>query len=394
MIETSRRQIFELFSYLPKELRLEIWEIAIPAERLIRISLKPHEGRRYELATAEPRYLQKNSLGKPISGERYRAVVEGSRLNSKFLCVSREAREAALSFYRVHIPAYLTGPGCTARTMLYFNPEHDMLHIEADAPVKETLIDFIWDLKAYDPRGVGLLKLATDLESFCANDLQYLKKSDLLLIRHRTALVETLSQLQEVWFVNVQASSGRGRKCRAPEITSAALQSDRTVPVRGGGPTFQRLGRDAREGLEEELGHMYMGDIDPREILFRWRRVLRTWGVEHEPERVSYRLLVAKTPDWRGRPWQVDEAELHGAVDHLALGRGGDRGTAGGQEGRDGKLAGRSNKRVAAVGFWLFPLEAIGVVGEGDKLSDMDFHPSRVLDMRDYWPELVLSRCC
>lgn len=383
------QRVFELFSSLPKELRLEIWETAIPAERLIRVSLKPHGGRRYELAAAEPRYLQRNALGRPVSGERYRAVAEGEGLHSRFLRVGREARAAALRFYRVHVPAYLAGPGCTARATLYLNPEHDVLHVDAGAPVRETLVDFLWDLKAYDPRGVGLLKLAVDLEGFCANDLQYLRRSDLLLVRQRSALVETLSQLREVWFVNVQSCGRRRGLERRPEMTSAeeeeeeGLRSSWALPVRGGGPAFERLGRDERGGLEGELGQVAMGDIDPREMLFRWRRVLRTWEVEHGPGQVDYRVLVAQAPGWRGRPWRPWRAGgLRGAMESLELGR----------DGSSHDAAGRSDKRAAAVGFWLFPLEAIGAVGEGDKLSDMDFRPSRVLDMRDHWPELVLSK--
>lgn len=385
MMETPHKtKTFEPFSSLPKELRLEIWELALPASRLIRISLKPHEGRRYNLAAAVPRYQHRNALGNPISGERYRAVVQGGHqgLHSKFLRINQEARAAALRFYRVHVPGvYLAGPSCTARGTLYLNPEHDVLHVAADAPVRETLIDFFWDLKAYDPRGVGLLRLAVDLESFCANDLQYLRRSDLLLIRHRSALVETLAGLREVWFVNVP-SSGR----------TSSSSSDSAVPVLvGGGPTFRRMGRDARGGLEQELAQVYLGHIDPRELVFRWRRVLRTWGVEHAPEQVSYRLLVARTPGcgWRGLrpPWRA--GELHDGVERLTLGHGG----AGGREGMG---VGREGEKVSAApvfGFWLFPLEAIGAVGEGDKLSDVDFRPARVLDLRSHWPELVLSKC-
>lgn len=353
---------------------------------MIHVTLKSHGGRRYELAAAEPRYLQRNSLRKPISGERYRAVVDGTQLNSKFLCVNSEARSVALDFYRVHLPVYLTGPDYTERTTLYFNPEHDFLHIVADAPVKETFIDFLWDLKQYDPRDVGLLKLAVDLEGFCASDLQYLKRSDLFLIRQRSALVETLSQLKEVWFINSQSSRKAIKYQKG--IPPTGLDSNWALPLSGGGPAFERIGPDQRHGLEQQLEQVYMGDIDPREILFRFRRLLRTWEVEHKSGQVQYRLVVAKTPEWRRLTWHI--GELGQAVDFLTL------------KDREGQESSRlkprealldpEDRRAAAVGFWLFPLEAIGEIKEGEKLSDMDFQPGRVLDMRSHWPELVLSK--
>lgn len=383
LTETSGHQVFRLFPDLPKELRLQIWEAAVPRERMIHISLKVHEGRRYELAAAEPRYLERNSLRKPISGERYRAVAEGEQLNSKFLRVNSESRSVALAFYRVHIPVYLSGPRLTQRTTLFFNPEHDFLHIRAEAPIKETLIDFLWDLKAYDPKDIGLLKLAIDLEGFCANDLQYLRRSDLFLIRQRKALVETLSQLKEVWFLNLQ-SPGWVRKSPVQTI-DPPLQSSGALPVAGGSPTLERIGADPREGLDEALERVYMGDIDPREVLFRWRRLLRTWEIDHEDDQVEYRMLFALAPERKRRTWQIKE--LDQAMDFLTL-----------EEEPitpalpvQGRL-GQTQRYTAAIGFWLFPLESLGQIREGEKLADMDFYPGRVLDMREYWPELVVSK--
>lgn len=381
----SEQQVFHLFPALPKELRLQIWEAVVPRERMIHISLNVHKGRRYELAAAEPRYLERNHLRKPISGERYRAMAEGEHLNSKFLRVNSEARSVALGFYRVHIPIYLGGPDRTERTTLLFNPEHDFLQIRAEAPVKETLIDFLWDLRAYDPKDVGLLKLAIDLEGFCANDLQYLRRSDLFLIRQRLALVETLSQLKEVWFINLQ-SSRRMRK-QPEELVTAQRHAGGAFPVAGGLPTIERIGADPRDGLEQALERFYMGDIDPREVLFRWRRLLRTWEIDHEDGQVEYRVLFAVTPERQRQTLRIKE--LNQAMEFLTLQ----------EEQPNGNSAppvqGRmdwADSSMAAVGFWLFPVESIGQIREGEKLADMDFYPGRVLDMREHWPELVVSR--
>lgn len=284
----------------------------------------------------------------------------------------------------------MTGTSYTERTKLFLNPEHDILHIKADAPVKETMIDFLWDLKAYDPKDVGLLKLAIDLEGFCANDLQYLQRSDLFLIRQRRALVETLSKLTEVWFVNVLSSGIRGLKFQ-PESYPAQQTPKWALPVKEGGPTFQRLGYDQREGLEEQLEEVYLGEIDPREIVFRWRRLMRTWDIEHGPCQVAYHLVVSQSPEWKRRTWQTDK--LAGDMESLTLTRDEHAQPDSGEYTEECSMD-RADSRVTAKGFWLFPLEAIGELGEGEKLADMEFQPGRVFDMKDHWPELALFKSC
>lgn len=397
MPRLAEKEVFHWFPYLPRELRLQIWEAAVPRERLIHISLKAHGGRRYELAAAEPRYLERNHLRKPISGERYRAVAEGRQLNSKLLKVNRESREVARKFYRVQIPIYLTGPTITEKTTLLFNPEHDFLHIEAEAPVKETLLDFLWDLKAYDPKDVGLLKLAVDLNAFCANDLQYLRKCDIYLIRQRAALVDTLSQLKSVWFINRQSARRALVRTSRQDTTDPTIpQCGGAVPVTGGQPTLERIGTDPRSGLAKALEQVYMGEIDPREILFRWRRLLRTWRVEHDETQVEYRVALASTPEQQRPSDGVKQTGQFADVsskDHeegpppppheQTMSRARALTLAAGQNGLTPALV---------AGFWLFPVEALGTIGEGDKLADMDFQFGRVLDMREYWPELVMTK--
>ncbi|KAI3398896.1 hypothetical protein diail_8405 [Diaporthe ilicicola] len=382
---------FPLFSSLPKELRLQIWEEAIPRERLVRISLA-------NIQTADGdddqpvRYLEKNHLGKPISGHGYCVLAEDARLDHELLRVSREARQAVLNFYRIHIPCYCAdaGTGSPEPKTLHINPEHDVLQIRAEAPVKQSLIDFLWDLKAYDPKHVGLLKLAVDLQGFCANDLQYLKRSDILLIRQRQALVGTLSQLQEVWFVYEEA--GKNPYKRASE------GPDDVVPFGGGMSAFESVGLDARDGAEAGLRRVYMGSVDPRELIWRWKRLLRTWEVRHQPGQVRYRLMVAQKPVSRAERWSVKS--LGQAMELLSIRD---------QERRDdvesspavvgnGPPPEQSSQqeirgmKTAAVGFWSFPLDAVGDVGEGERLCDMDFRPDRFLDMRSHWPELLLAK--
>lgn len=386
---TAQDGVFPLFPFLPKELRLQIWEEATPRERLIQLTVAiPHDRDEGE----EPpyiRYLEKNHLGNPVSGSGYLLYAKDASIGHELFSVNREARQVALDFYRIHIPCQVEEPGPWQRT-LYLNPEHDVLQIRAEAPVKESLVDFLWDLKAYDPKGVGLLKVAWDLMGFCGNDLQYLKRSDLLLIRQRKALVETLSQLQEVWFVYIDANKHGCKK--------ATDRPGNIIPYDGEVTAFESIGPDARGGVETELQQLYMGSVDPRELIWRWKRLLRTWEIQHQPGLVRYRLMVAQKPVYSPDAWRIsrlprlmeslsirneerkDDVEVTADAD--------DDGPVPGA----GKQQGTRAPEPVTVGFWSFPLDAVGEVGEGKRLCDMDFHPHRVLDMRNYWPELLLAK--
>lgn len=401
---------FPLFSWLPKELRLKIWEEVTPRERVVHVYIRVCRDENNEVIEAPVRYLEKNHLGKPVSGSLYRILVDDTRLDHPLLTVNKEARQVVLSFYRIQIPGLCTFPrGWHANRQqhdgqmgtFFFNPEHDVLHVRAEEPVNRTLIDFLWDLKAYDPKGVGVLRMATDIMSFCENDLRFLKRSDLLLIRQRQALVETLSQLQEVWFINTEP----------PRMGFAMGYSS----LRGSPPSypfdykpveFESIGLDTREGASTALQSVYVGVIDPRELIWRWTRLLRTWEIQHAPGQVKYRVIMARRQQFcsdcgtAGGTLAREMRELslgspkqggkHVGVQNCASQRC--TCEAGGSSLPDHLgPEGQNTWNIAPVGFWSFPTEALGEIGEGEKLSDMDFKPNRFLDMRSHWPELLVA---
>lgn len=393
---------FPLFSSLPKELRLQIWEEATPRERLVHVTICLRRGEDGEY-DAPVRYLKKNHLGNPISGSGYLLSTHDGRLDHPLLCVNRESRKVVLDFYRIHIPALCGGNHracygphghCFLENMtLRINPEHDVLQITAEEPVKRTLVDFLWDLKAYDPKGVGLLKLATSMMEFCCNDLQYLKRSDLLLIRQRQALVKTLSQLQEVWFINMEP--GRDLYQRSAD------GSETIVPYGIKMAGYESVGPDTREGAELELQRVYMGSVDPRELIWRWRRLLHTWEIHHPQGQVKYRLMLAQQQyPWKDGPTVRGLSRIMKALNLRDRDRFNEdkifrpsaceagRGLSPDQVKPDECAA----TKTAAIGFWSFPIEAVGEIGEGKRLRDLDYEPNRILDMRSHWPELLLAK--
>ncbi|KAG9243285.1 hypothetical protein BJ878DRAFT_127355 [Calycina marina] len=97
------------------------------------------------------------------------AIVHPSQLHSKFLRLNRESREETLCFSWVHGLCHLRlslafeirfiDP--RTPSVLYFNPEYDFIHItRIYEPLLNILLAFVHDLKAYDPRGLGLFNLA------------------------------------------------------------------------------------------------------------------------------------------------------------------------------------------------------------------------------------------
>ncbi|KAG8159593.1 hypothetical protein KVR01_010230 [Diaporthe batatas] len=402
---------FPLFSWLPKELRLKIWEEVTPRERVVHVYIRVCRDENNEVVEAPVRYLEKNHLGNPVSGSLYWLLVDDHRLDHPLLAVNREARQVVMDFYRIQIPcprALSRGSHANRQQndrqvkTFFFNPEHDVLQVRAEEPVNRTLIDFLWDLKAYDPKGVGLLKMATDIKTFCENDLRFLKRSDLLLIRQRQALVETLSQLQEVWFINTEPAKngfvmGQGSLRGSPPTYPSGCK-----PVE-----FESIGLDTREGAESALQSVYVGIIDPRELIWRWKKLLRTWEIHHARGQVRYRVIVAQ------RQFSSEYGKNGGSITRkmreLSLGPSDQVGkhlrsqscacqyctcevsgpSLRDHAGPEGPKS--SGSTIAPVGFWSFPTEALGEIGEGETLSDMDFQHNRFLDMRNYWPELLVA---
>lgn len=148
------------FSRLPAELRLRIWRLSLQRNRMIEVNMyaDPHNN-------TQPRcYADRNELGKIVSGRAYTLIVLGqgyAATLSPLLHVNSEARSAALEFYHIQLPFPQRG----GAQKLYLNAEYDVVYVKFEprfmrgtvrAPSPDTvLIDFLHDLRAYDPRDLG-----------------------------------------------------------------------------------------------------------------------------------------------------------------------------------------------------------------------------------------------
>ncbi|RAL17553.1 2EXR domain-containing protein [Aspergillus homomorphus CBS 101889] len=399
---------FQPFPLLPTELRLKIWQYSLQRPRLIQIGLMPATDTD---APDEP------------PAKSYRVVVSSTSSLSKLLRVNCEAREAALRFYRVHIPcdfrAHDDHTPPKAGGAFHFNPEYDILQLHARYPVKATLLAFLDDVKnTYDRRGVGLLKLALNLNDLEAHDLGSLDSADVSL-RARTAFVETLTQLREVFFMEV-ARFGRQVLGWYSGLDTPETFFNRSFPIMVTTTTFDRLPRDPRD-IAEDLKRVFVGCMDPRVMFDFWGRLLLRWGVS--PSHVQYRFLLSFEPTngqvhdrvsaekwllkedriWKGEPHDdrsTEERDEEAQEDPGPLGqflrRWKHRWPVGAkhEKYRNEDL---ENAVRPAFGFWLFPLEALGVSLDSYKEGGGFIQPEgwqwkakQLLDLTGHWPELAL----
>ena len=386
---------FPLFPSLPKELRTKIWQYALRRQRIIRLHVENQRGKTASEAGENP-----DSVG---NGELYFTVVDGSQLMSKFLRVNMESREEALRFHRVHLPCRFTSGkpegGPASHGTLHFNPEWDNLYISAEWPARDTFIPFLYRLKTiHDPRHIGLLNLAIDGRDLTGNDIHGVQlwqfKSEI-----KSAFIETLTQLREVWFVSTPLV---GRQIVGPlsGFGIAGAMFNRSFPILSTLPTFERLPRDPRS-ISKDLENTF-GLGSSREDLQYWLGLLKRWQIS--PQEVRYRFFLAFDPrivggnisdqvsakawlhkqevQWNGQgprddflPKDVEAKWPVGAHD---------------EKYRNEKL---ENAVRPAFGFWLFPLEALGRMGEDGLLVHEENRPrgEKFRNMTDHWPELGLS---
>ncbi len=383
-IENDRT--FHLFTRLIPELRLAIWRFAFQRHRIVRVCLQTDD---IEKVDGEPVWKWSTYHSTPPD-EPYGVVVAGHRLMNKFLRVCRESRAEVLSFYRVHIPCRFTTKSFpvndyskASQGTLYFNPEHDVLHLSSRfAPPTNSamfFIDFIARLKLfYDPKHIGLLHLA-----FEQNDVAPLHTKPKYRLETRSpvppAFSETIQQLQNIYFMTIQRF-GRIN----PGLISGADTQDfymtRSFPIMLPTPNFELLGPDPRP-IEEDLRRMNMDDL--REPFFcSWQALLRNLGVQPSNETV-YSYLAAfssslvedeatakKYLQNEDKHWR-DPTKLKGGI----------------PEPED-----LDNVARPALGLWLFPASAFGgIAPDGTPIWNGETNGRAPKDLRKFHPILALS---
>ncbi|PWY81712.1 hypothetical protein BO94DRAFT_576643 [Aspergillus sclerotioniger CBS 115572] len=403
----AKQTTFHPFPLLPTELRLKIWQHAMQRPRLIRIHI-------YPAGYPDPKPPDHAT-------EKYRVIINGLSALSKLLHINRESREAALGFYRVHIPCeFRLDTDCrfdsTTPGTFHFNPEYDILGIHASDPVRETLVEFLHQLKhTHDPRGIGLLNLAMDGNDLNANDLYALDPADASIsAERRRSFTETLTQLRQVLFVVIERVGRQVVGLHSGLLTSETF-FNRSLPILSSSTTsFDRLPRDPRE-IADDLKHVFVGTFDPRGMFDHWGRLLRRWNVASSI--VEYRVLLAFIPrgdsdrvrdrgsaerwllkedcEWKGEPDPFEDPDKPISAFVQRLRQKNIKWPVGANHPKY-KYEDMERAVKPAFGFWLFPLEPLGAVSTAAGGSGLIQPPGyrseakRLLDLSAHWPELAL----
>ncbi|KAF2176952.1 hypothetical protein K469DRAFT_721140 [Zopfia rhizophila CBS 207.26] len=374
--------LFGQFQMLTTELRLCIWECAVQQQRLLEVEIEPPS----DPGDAPP-YSTTNALNKLISGHNYTATVRGFQAHSKLLRVNSESRKVALRFYRVHIPCYLRMSGerygPRFKATFYFNPEYDFMHVTAHQPVEHTFVDFLHDLKAYDPQDVGLLNLA--LDSSGMNNLYSL--ANVSEAPARATFVDSLSCLQQIIWV-AQSHTGRAIMGPLSDFRSAGVRFNHSMPIKAIKPSFNLLRHDPRP-VGPELRYVLTACADPREMRVLWQKLLERWKIR-QAQPTRERVLFAYEPlSYQAQIYDIKTANKFLKEEEVGWLRG--------QQERHwlvmkfaGKVPVEGPEELAkatrpAIGFWLFPAGAFG------NLEGTILRRKMVFDMTGYWPELALS---
>jgi hypothetical protein len=385
---------FHLFPLLPKELRLKIWQHSLQRQRIIKVCLLAEKLFHPEQTTTQ----ETESTTPDRKTERHRAFVNGWQALSKLMRVNCEAREAALEFYRVHLPCRLSYKETAIENLppngiLYFNPEYDFLHINPIPWSEDTVLDFFYHLKTtYDPKHVGLLNLAVSANDGMSVEILEREPSYVDPII-RTAFVETLTQLREVFFMSGQVV---GRQYDKPIFWPTQPTEpffNRSLPLRGLAPTFERLHRDPRP-IGQDLRRMFL-ESDPRRIIHFWKQLLRNFGVV--ASQTEYRYCFGLIQNGQGifdhqsaERWVQNEEDqwtaahpAHPDPDQVVENKNFISWACDLIWGE--KKTGNLEEVVQpAIGFWLFPVEMLDVVDSKQGLHDL-------VDISAHWPELALS---
>ncbi|KAF9879443.1 hypothetical protein CkaCkLH20_02986 [Colletotrichum karsti] len=403
---------FHFFPQLPAELRHLIWNHALRRRRLIHVSLEEVDGDGGD-DDDRPRYAISNALGRPITGNHYRVVVKTrGPLLPEIVRVNRESRAATMAFYAVKLPCYLDSTD-SQKTNISLNLAWDYIRILAGPPWKLSFIDFIHDLRAYDPEGVGVRHLVIDESDAFEDEEMFPGREDdpasfdaaEIDATSLDAFRATVSNLESIWFMRVRPG---GRALNV--VTHTRIQAfNYGFPVLPAFTFFDAPARDPRD-VSRDLKKVWGGVYDPRlEVVF-WRRLLRKLGVDPASLDAStdVRIMVGSDLGAVVRSRADASRRLHEEDFQWLKSRGQNLGwESGGRENRPAgcfqtktkprwKLPGFDGPEVLAaaprpaLGFWLFPVEAFGEMGS-DETPDTWLKFKGVYDMSRQWPNLALA---
>ncbi|KAK3901058.1 hypothetical protein C8A05DRAFT_45206 [Staphylotrichum tortipilum] len=317
----------------PRHLRRYLWLACLRRHRMIDLDIRAPAGEDAAVHSdhGSQYYSHRNALGNIVSGRDYVLSWSGDRQGpagaySPLLWVSREARRAALAFYRVQLPFF----GLHRDRVLYLNPTYDVVSIQPQwrpgrVASHRLLADLLHDIKAYDRKGQGVAHLALNGGSFghdwlVAGSLPFDLTPDHL---HPTAAASFTDMLQRtlrsvLFVIGFRDGYYRGLG-EFPSSKVYTFHFAQTLPLtRREEPAgaFHWLDVDPRPGVEIDIRQLPLGE-DPLLLVLGWKQLERAFGITRAAEQqpggcdmagdVEPRLYVCPRLTWpkHGREEQL-----------------------------------------------------------------------------------------
>ncbi|RSL92033.1 hypothetical protein CEP52_014036 [Fusarium oligoseptatum] len=349
---------FRDFKRLPLELRWHIWELELKHERLLHVEV--------DFLEASPDDPDTESATRPEKA--YKIILTEFLPISKLARVNSESRAVASHFYRVQLRCVYRWEGKEdTNGIFYFNPELDTLEIRGKA-----FSNFAEDLWVHDARHVGLVNLALSRRHLIPKS-----RAEYPLLQR------IIPRLKRVIFLYRSASERMYGGAQMPADPLDKVEVFGSRPVMPATPKFDRLPCDPRLHIETSLKKIYLDYSDPRRFIHRWFRLMTKCNVQHDHE-VDYRFLVALGErrcrpyakknkygihrGWRVRVYDHNQAitdqdsALSWVREQDGVRRENLREMREKEEGEvvEQLLQGPELPLQPAIGFWLFPIEALG----------------------------------
>ncbi|RSL53980.1 hypothetical protein CEP51_014788 [Fusarium floridanum] len=386
---------FRDFKRLPLELRWHIWELELKHERLLHVEV--------DFLEASPDDPDTEGATRPEKA--YKIILTEFLPISKLARVNSESRAVASHFYRVQLPCVYRWEGKEdTNGIFYFNPELDILEIRGKA-----FSNFAEDLWVHDARHVGLVNVALTSRHFFPES-----KDEYPVLRR------IIPRLKRVMFLCRDGSERIYFGKQRPTDPIDKIEVFRARPIMPAAPKFDRLPCDPRLHIETSLKKIRLDYYDPRRLIHYWFSLMTKCNVQHDHE-VDYRFLVAlgrrccrpyaqdnefgSARGWRVRLYEhnpeiTDQDSALSWVrkqeerrrETLREMREKEEGEASEQP-----LEGLELPHQPAIGFWLFPIEALGPLPDVTRPFPWNMAPisnrgsHRKVDLSGYKPQLCLS---
>ncbi|KAF5594961.1 hypothetical protein FPCIR_4585 [Fusarium pseudocircinatum] len=321
---------FHLFSKLPLEMRLKIWENALSHYRHIKVIVSDD----WEFSVWNCHHERVDFQVDDVEGQPYTVYVKKSAAYHPLLNTTSESRDVAKKFYRVQLPCRRLGPDGGILGTLFLCPELDTIHLETNILSLKHFEKFADTIFAADKLNVGLVNLALNCE--LSHDEGEFAISD----SERLLFIEAIRRLEVLRFVGLAPNKFTqlllyGSDLRvineSPHLMDKLVQSDE----------YDKGYFKYESGLyENELTAVHIGNYDPRGGYYSFCNLMQLLDIPEGVYTAKEQFMLTHNYD----PHYV-----------CINGRSGRYEIAYTQ-----RLYRQYSQDPPAIGFWLFPLSAIG----------------------------------